>query len=174
MRRMLLVFIVLLPSLVVAQTEEIKDDWAALKFLEGKWIDEKPGVSKVKQEYEFIFKGKYLQMRTKAVFEPTEKNPEGEVHEDLGIFSYDQFRKTFVFRQFHSEGFINQYILDKKDSATKELTFISEQIENAPEGTKAKVIFKFIAEDEIEQSFHVAWPGKEYACFALNKLKRII
>lgn len=97
MHRMLLVFIVLLPSLVVAQTEAIEDNWAALKFLEGKWVDEKPGVSKVKQEYEFIL---------------------------------------FVFRQFHSEGFVNQYILDKKDSEMNELTFISEQIENAPEGTK--------------------------------------
>lgn len=172
MHRNLLVFIIMLPFLVVAQTQGKDDIWASFKFLEGKWTDEKPGVSKVTQVYEFIFNRKYLQMRTRAVFEPTEKSPKGEVHEDLGIFSYDQVRKTFVFRQFHIEGFVIQYILEKRDERINELTFISEQIENAPSGTKAKEAFKFINEDEIEQSFYVAWPNKDYACFALNKLKR--
>ena len=172
MRRNLFVFIIMLPCLVVAQIQEREDMWASFKFLEGKWIDEKPGVSKVTQMYEFIFSKKYLQMRTKAVFEPTEKSPKGEVHEDLGIFSYDQARKTFVFRQFHIEGFVIQYILEKRDERTNEWTFISEQIENAPSGTKAKEVFKFINEHEIEQSFYVAWPDKDYVCYALNKLKR--
>lgn len=157
-----------------AQKTDVKEDiWEAFRILEGKWIDEKPGVSKVTQVYEFIMRGKYLQMRTKAVFEPSEKNPQGEVHEDLGIFSYDQTRKAFVFRQFHIEGFVNTYILKKKDSVANELIFLSEQIENAPEGTKAKEIFKLINEDEVEQSFHIAWPGREYACFSLNNLKRV-
>ena len=95
-----------------------KDIWQPLAFLEGIWQGGKPGVSKVTQEYQFIFNRKFLQVKTKAVFEPTEKNPKGEVHEDLGIFSYDKFRKTFVFRQFHIEGFVNQYILEKKDNKT--------------------------------------------------------
>lgn len=34
------------------------------------------------------------------------------------------------------------------------------------------LIFKVIAEDEIEQSFHVAWPDREFACYSINKLKR--
>ena len=172
MRRYLLVFIIILPSLVIAQPQEKDDIWASFRFLEGKWIDEKPGVSKVTQVYEFMFNEKYLQMRTRAVFEPTEKMPKGDVHEDLGIFSYDQARKTFVFRQFHVEGFVIEYVLEKRDEKTEELTFISEMIENAPPGTKAKEIFMFINKDEIEQSFHVAWPEQDYVCFALNKLKR--
>ena len=172
MNRMIFVFIILLPYLVVAQTEAKIDELAVLKFLEGKWIEEKPGVSKVTQDYGFIMNGKYLRMKTRAVFEPSEKNPKGEVHEDVGIFSYDQSRKTLVFRQFHSEGFVIHYILEKKDKSAKEITFVSEHIENAPQGTQAKEIFKFVGEDEIEQSFHVAWPNREFACFALNKLRR--
>ena len=173
MKRYLLVLIIILPFLVVAQTQEKDDIGASCRFLEGKWIDEKPGVSKVTQEYEFMFKGKYLQMRTKAVFEPSEKMPKGDVHEDLGIFSYDQARKTFVFRQFHVEGFVIEYVLEKRDEKTNELTFISEKIENAPPATKAKEVFKFINQDMIEQSFHVAWPNQDYKCFMLNNLKRI-
>lgn len=44
---------------------------------------------------------------------PTEKNPKGEVHEDFGIFSYDQARKTFVMRGFYVEGFVNTYVMDE-------------------------------------------------------------
>ena len=173
MRTYLLVFILILPALVIAQPQQKDDVWASFRFLEGNWIDEKPGVSKITQVYEFMFSGKYLQMKTRGVFEPTEKKPKGEVHEDLGIFSYDQARKTFVFRQFHIEGFVIEYVLEKGDENTGELTFVSEAIENAPPGTKAKEVFKIINEDEFEQSFHVAWPKQDYACYALNKLKRV-
>ena len=173
MNRRIFVFIILLASLAVAQPEAKTDELAVLKFLEGKWIDEKPGVSKVVQDYEFIMNGKYLSMKTRAVFEPSEKNPKSEVHEDFGIFSYDQSRKTLVFRQFHIEGFVIYYALEKKDQNEKELTFVSEQIENAPPGTKTKEIFKFVGEDKVEQSFHVAWPNREFACYSLNNLTRI-
>ena len=40
-------------------------------------------------------------MKTRSVFEPTEKNPKGEIHEDFGVFSYDRTRKTFVMRGFY-------------------------------------------------------------------------
>ncbi len=173
MRRYLLVIIIVLPCLVIAQPQEKDDIWASFRYLEGKWVDEKPGVSKVIQTYEFMFGGKYIQMRTRAVFEPTEKKPKGEVHEDVGIFSYDQARKTFIFRQFHLEGFVIEYVLEKRGENTNELTFVSEAIENAPPGTRAKEVFKFINEDEFEQSFHVAWPKQDYACYMQNKLKRV-
>jgi len=172
MYKRLFVLILLVSALVATQTDQKKDIWQPLAFLEGKWQGGQSGVSKVTQEYQFIFNRKFLQVKTRAVFEPTEKNPKGEVHEDLGIFSYDQSRKTFVFRQFHIEGFVNQYILEKKDDKTDELIFVSEHIENAPSGTKAKEVFKIISEDEIDQSFHVAWPGKDFACYSVNRLKR--
>ena len=35
-------------------------------------------------------------MRTKATFEPQEKNPKGEVHEDWGFFSYDRSKKKIM------------------------------------------------------------------------------
>jgi hypothetical protein len=103
----ILVLIVLLPILVAAQTDQKKDIWEPLKFLEGTWKGEDPGLSKVSQVYKFVLNGKFLHMKTRSVFEPTEKNPKGEVHEDFGIFSYDQGRKTFVMRGFYVEGFVN-------------------------------------------------------------------
>lgn len=54
---------------------------------------------------------------------PAIQNPEGEIHEDYGIISSDEARKVFVFRQFHSEGFVNQYILNDSLSNNKTLIF---------------------------------------------------
>jgi hypothetical protein len=34
----------------------------------------------------------------------------GEHHEAFGFVSYDSSRKTNVFRQFTSKGFVNQYV----------------------------------------------------------------
>ena len=90
----------------------------------------------------------------------------------MGMFSYDAFRKKFVLRGFYIEGFVNQYVLQSIKDDRKTLTFVTESIENAPPGTKAKLIFKKIAEGEMEESFHVAFPGKEFSCFVVNKLRK--
>lgn len=111
-------------------------------------------------------------MKTKAVFEPQEKNPKGEVHEDWGLFSYDQSRKKFVFRQFHVEGFINQYALEEISNKGKTLVFKSEHIENGPPGLEAKLIFKFINDDTLEESFYLGFAGKDLDCYITNILKR--
>lgn len=154
--RKLIVLLILLPILVAAQTEQKKDVWEPLKFLEGTWEGGESGVSKVTQVYQFVLDKNFLHMKTRSVFEPTEKNPKGEVHEDFGIFSYDQGRKTFVMRGFYVKGFVNT----------------TEHVENAPEGTLAKLVFKVLNDDEVEQSFHVAFPGREFSCFFIHNLKK--
>ncbi len=171
MSHKLVVILFLLPAMIIAQTEKKKDVWEPLEFLEGRWEGHGQG-SVVNQEYRFVLNKKFLQMNTKAVFEPSEKRPEGEVHEDLGLFSYDQIRNKFVLRGFYVEGFVNTYILDTISDNGKTLAFVTEHIENAPPGTKAKLIFKIIKPDDLEQSFHVAWPDKGFSCYALNRLKR--
>jgi len=140
MNRIIFVLLILLPILVVAQTEQKKDVWEPLRLLEGTWEREEPGVSKV--------------------------------HEDFGIFSYDQGRKTFVMRGFYVEGFVNTYVMDEISDDGKNFTFLSEHVENAPEGTEAKLVFKVISENEIEQSFHVSFPGREFSCLYINNLKK--
>ena len=71
-------------------------------------------------------------------FEPQEKNPEGEVHEDWAFFSFDQNRNSLVMRQFNVEGFVNRYVLDSLSSDGSRLILISENSENAPPGLMAR------------------------------------
>src|SRR5262249_33801455 len=118
-----------------AQTTQQPDVWEPLKYFVGSWegaAKGQPGNGKVEREYQFVLNGKYLQAKNKSVYPPQEKNPKGEVHEDWGLFSYDRGRKQFVLRQFHVEGFVNQYALDRAASNDKTLVFVTESIENIP------------------------------------------
>lgn len=119
MIRKLFIPFLFLPALVFAQSEQKKDVWEPLRFLEGTWEGEEPGVSKVTQVYEFVLKGNFLHMKTRSVFEPTEKNPKGEldavVHAGLcvdvgdvifgSLYRYIQpFADIFVAQSFYEQG----------------------------------------------------------------------
>lgn len=175
MRNKFILLFLLMTALLMAQAEKKQDVWEPIKFLAGKWEGKgegKSGVSKVWKDWQFVLSGKFLKLKTKAVFEPQELNPKGEIHEDVGYFSYDGARKKIVFRQFHVEGFINQYVLENISEDGKILTFVSEQIENGPPGLQAKVIFKILDSKTVEERFELAFPGREYDCFNTNVIKR--
>ena len=166
--------IAILPFFVAAAQGEKTDVWKPLRFLVGTWEGRGEGASgesSVVQEYQFIFDGNFLRMTTRSVFAPQEKNPKGEIHEDVGYFSFDGSRKTFILRGFYAEGFVNQYA-GKVTEDGKELTFTTESVENAPPGTRAKLVFLRTGEDTLEQSFHVAWPEKEFGCLSTNRLRK--
>ena len=84
----------------------------------------------------------------------------------------NHFRKKFVFRQFHIEGFINQYVLEQISDDGKTLVFDSEQFENAPPGWKARITYKIVDDNNLEESFDLATPGKALQCYILNFLER--
>lgn len=167
--------LVLLWGVLFARAEEKPDMWEPLRFFVGEWegtVEGKSGVGKLEQESQFVLGGKFLQMKNRATFEPQEKNPKGEVHQDLGLFSYDGNREKFVFRQFHVEGFVNQYVLDTISEDGKTLVFITEQIENISAGWRAKLTYKILNDDEFQQIFELAGPKRDFGCFSQGTLKR--
>ncbi len=175
MMKKLLVVLALLPCLVLAQDTKKEDVWEPLRPFIGQWAGTgsgNSGTSTVETKFGFVFNETYLQVTTKAVFEPQEKNPEGEIHEDLGYISYDKGRKKFVFRQFHVEGFINQYVLDSISADGNTIVFTSESLENAPPGMSARLTYTLVAPDELTSAFDLAFPGKEFSCFSQNTFKR--
>lgn len=172
---MTLVLLIFLPILLISQQEEKQNFWQPFLFFVGKWEGKgegKPGISQGSQEFQFIMKGRYLIVKNTSRFEPQERNPRGETHEDWGFFSFDQRRKKFVLRQFHIEGFVNQYVCESISDDGKTFVFVSEQIENIPSGWKAKLTYKIINKDEFEQSFELAAPGKEMECYSKGVMRR--
>lgn len=174
MRKIIALF-VFLPVILFAQTEKKEDVWAPFKFFVGHWEGTgggEPGVSKVEREYRFILGGKFLKAENKSTYEPQKENPKGEVHENLDLISYDRGRKKFVFRQFHLEGFVNQYVLDSLAPDGKTITFVTESIENIPAGWRARESYRILSDSEFVETFSLAAPGKEFEVYTENRLKR--
>lgn len=163
--------LVFLSSLTTAQTKP--DVWEHFKFLVGTWEgvgQGEPGTSKVTREYSFALNGKFLQVKNRSVYEPQPKNPKGEIHEDWGMISFDKARKLFVFRQFHVEGFVNQYTSVGFESKT--VVFTSESIENIPAGYRARETYKILSENEFEEVFEIAPPNKDFSLYSQVRFKR--
>ena len=171
----LIVVLILSPNILFAQEEKKPDVWEPLKFFLGSWEGQgegRPGVSKAEREYKFVLQGKFLEAQNKSIYEPQEDNPKGEVHEDWGLFSYDQGRGKFVFRQFHVEGFVNQYVLDSLSADGKTLVFVTESIENIPSGWRARETYKILNDDEFTETFELAAPEQDFELYITNHFKR--
>lgn len=157
-----------------SQTPAPKDSLALLSGLVGRWTgttEGQPGKGTVAREYERILGARFIQVRNRSTYPPQEKNPKGEVHEDIGIFSFDSARKRVVFRQFHIEGFVNLYVLDPASTAER-LILTTEAIENIPSGWRARETYVLTGSNQLEETFELAEPGKDFEVYSRNRLKK--
>lgn len=150
------------------------DPWKPLQIFVGEWQTSssgEPGNGTGERSYRFTLGNKFLEGRNTAVYPPQEKNPKGEKHEDVGLFSYDRNRKKLVLRQFHVEGFINQYV-QQESADPKKIVFETEAIENIPAGWRARETYTIANENEILERFELAEPGKNFALYSETRMKR--
>jgi hypothetical protein len=82
------------------------------------------------------------------------------------MISFDKARRKFVLRQFHVEGFVNQY------AGGEDLRFESESIENIPAGYRARETYVFDGDDAFVERFEMAAPGKEFAVYSEARFRR--
>ena len=126
-------------AVLLPQTSSVPDVWEPVRFLAGARdgdVSGQNGNGQCVREYRFVLNARYLEVRNKSTYAAQPKNPKGEVHEDWGMISYDRVRKAFVLRQFHVEGFVNQYVAQPNREGL--VTFISEAIENFRVGYRAR------------------------------------
>ncbi len=151
------------------------DALAPLAGLVGRWAgttEGQPGKGTVERAYERVLGGRFIQVRNRSTYPPQEKNAKGEVHEDVGFFSFDGARKRIVLRQFHTEGFVNQYVLDP-GSAAERLVLVTEAIENIPAGWRARETYVVTGTDQLEEVFELAAPGKDLEPYSRTRLTRV-
>jgi hypothetical protein len=152
------------------------DPWANLRVLEGKWegpSSGKPGKGFTSREFRFELNGHFLSLRNKSVYEAKSPGTKPEVHEDFSMLSYDTRLKKLVWRQFHSEGFVNEYTLDSVSTDGKSLDFVTVRIENIAPGWRAKESYQRLSDDEINTTFWLAEPGKDFEVYTQAHLKRV-
>jgi hypothetical protein len=151
------------------------DPWQLVRTLVGRWDGEasgEPGSGKSGREYRFTLKDRYIQITSKTTYPPQEKNPNGEVHEDVGFFSYDKIAQKLVLRQFHIEGFVNHYVLDSVSEDGRTLVFVTAAIENIPPGWRGRETYRIVSDDEFIETFALAEPGKEFTTYSETRFRR--
>ena len=160
---------------LLASAQNKPEPWKTIRFFEGNWegtgtMQDTEG--KYERSYRFIYNGTFLEVRNKSTYQPTATKPESEIHEDLGYISFDKSRKKFILRQFHIEGFVNQYVADSVSTDGKTLVFTTEAIENIPPGWKARETYHIISENEFTETFELAAPNQGFERYSQVKLTR--
>ena len=151
------------------------DPWQPVRPLVGTWEGEasgQPGTGRSEREYRFILKDRYIHITSKTTYPPQEKNPKGEIHEDVGFISYDKIAQKLVLRQFHIEGFVNHYVLDSISEDGRTLAFVTAAIENIPAGWRGRETYRIVSDDEFVETFALAEPGKEFATYSETRFRR--
>ena len=172
---LLLLTLLLSSSPTGGQIKPATDVWTPFKFFLGKWEgmgNGQPGSSKTQREYRMVLNNKFIEVQNRSVYDPQPKNPKGETHDDWGMISYDKARKQFVLRQFHVEGFVNQYVLTSTSEDGKTIVFMSEAIENIPAGFRARETYKILGPDEFIEVFEIAEPGKDFELYSESRHRR--
>jgi hypothetical protein len=152
-----------------------EDPWAPLRFMVGEWAGEasgQPGKGTVRRSYRFVLSGRYLHEQNVSTYPPQPANEKGEVHEHWSFFSYDRARRTLVLRQFHPEGFVNQFVL-APGSAGGPYVFEGEAFENVPRGWKARETYQVVSPDEFVETFELARADGPFEIYSQNRFKRV-
>ena len=161
-------------DLASAQQAPPTDPLKSVSWLVGQWSgtsEGQPGKGTVERQYERVLRGRFIRATNRVTYPATEKAPKGEVHEDEGWFSFDRSRKRVVLRQFHVEGFVNQYA-EEPPGTEGSVAFTTEAIENIPAGYRARETYLVRGPDEFEEIFELAEPGQPFKTYSRAILKR--
>ena len=154
-----------------SEPAKTSDPWAPLKLLAGSWegdIDGKLGKGKGVRRYEFIMDDQFLLCRHRSVRLPQEKSPNGDQHEEMGVFSFDSQRKTLVYREFMSEGVVVRSPC-KVDGMKVVCT--SEAVESGP-GIRARLTLEITDRYRFTEVYELGWPGKDIEHYFTNHWTR--
>ncbi len=159
-----------------AAQEPAADPWDKVRFLVGSWegvATGRAGDGQVSRQYEFVLGRRFIQEKNTSRYPPQEKNKRGEIHEHWSMLSYDRSRKTFVLRQFHVEGFVNQFAFAADKSTGARLVFESENFENFSNRWRARETYEILGPDEFTETFELAAPDKPFELYSRNHFKRV-
>jgi hypothetical protein len=119
-----------------------------------------------------VLNEQFIQITDRAVYEPQEKNPQGEINKEIAFIIYDQNQQKHVLQEFHVEGYVNQYVLEDLEIESKKFVFTTEAIENMPPGWQARTIYEIFVERSVQGDLRPSGPSQEWICFMVNDFRR--
>ena len=159
------------------EAAETKDPWKLFHFFLGIWAGTgtgSSGTSSVRRSYALTLANQFIEIRNRSEFPPQENNPSGEVHEDRGFISYDKMRSVYMLREFHVEGYVNQYALEPFEPQSRMYVFLTKAIENIPDGWNARITLEIHNQEEFRETFDLAaGAGREWTCLIANEFHRV-
>jgi len=167
--------VLLLAGPATTQDQKEEDVWKPFRFFVGSWegaASGRFGKGKVEAQYEFVLDNSFLRGQHKTVYEPRERYPQGEIHQEVSFFSLNRATNTYVLRQFHNESIVNEYLLDHISDDGKTIVMRTQHVENFRPGWRARETYKILGPDEFLEVFELAAPGKEFQVFVQNHFKR--
>ena len=167
MKKLFVLFLItILPIVGFSQSKFVQ-----FEFLIGNWQGVETGVSGEGigyRTYSYELGENYIVEKNQSTFPKTDKKPKGEVHKDMGIFSYNSNKKEFIYRSVNIENFTNIFVLNKNESTTAKFVFITREIENNPGKWKARLIIVKISDTEFKEFFDIAMDGETFQPFLQN------
>jgi hypothetical protein len=176
MRSMSLGVCVLLCAVVTTAAEPVKDGLAELRWMEGEWrgIGEgEPGTSGSERHADSYLGNQYIRATGRSVYPKQDKNPKGEIHSQLNLWSFDRARGAIVMREFDTLGFVCTYVLDKAASVPDRWVFVAESLENVPKGWKARYMITRKSGDEYHEVLELDPDGKGYKPYVTNRFLKV-
>ncbi len=155
---------------------QAQDGLADLRWLVGEWKgvgEGDPGTSASERHIDSFLDGRYIRAGGRSVYPKQPRNPKGEIHEQLDIWSYDGARNSVILRQFDTLGFVTTYVLDKEASAADRWVLIAESLENVPRGWKARYIYTRLAANEYHEVLELDPDGKGFKPYVTNRFLKI-
>jgi hypothetical protein len=176
MRRLLVVGLLMCMVGSAGAASPSADGLAELRWLVGEWRgvgQGDPGISGSERHIDSFLDGKFIRAEGRSVYLKQEKNPKGEIHSELDIWSYDRARSIIVLRQFDTLGFVGTYVHDQDASAQDRWVLVSETLENVPKGWKARYVITRKSDDEYHEQLELDPDGKGFKPYVTNKFLKI-
>jgi hypothetical protein len=173
---MILSVCVFLTASVAIAAEPAKDGLADLRWMVGEWRgvgEGDPGTSGSERHIESYLDDKYIRTTGRSVYPKQEKNPQGEVHSQLNLWSFDRARSAVIMREFDTLGFVGTYVLDKAASAPDRWVLVAESLENVPKGWKARYVLTRKSVDEYHEMLELDPDGKGFKPYVTNRFLKL-
>ena len=145
-------------------------------WLAGDWRgvgEGEPGTSASERHIEPVLGGRFLRADGRSVYPRQERNPNGEIHTQMDVWSYDAARDAIVLREFDDLGFAATYVMDTESSTEDRLVLIGEHLENVPQGWRARYAFAFVPPDEFHETLELDADGQGFTPYVTNRYLRI-
>lgn len=151
-------------------------DLKELQWLIGDWRglgEGEPGRSASERHAELALDGHFVSVQGRSVYPKQDRNPNGEVHGEIDLWSYDRSRKTLVLRQFDTLGFVGTYVLDKAASSANKWVLVAESLENVPQGWRARYTYTLKAPNEYHEMLELDADGKGFTPYLSNRFLKV-